>query len=66
MDHFMSCTSYENRLEGCDWKDILKNDTEKQYKIAQIVFDRMNQRQEILDEDKGGHLLIPGSRAPED
>ena len=44
------------------WKKYIK----KQYKIAQIVFDRMNQKQDMLDEDKCGHPLIPGSRAPED
>ena len=66
MNHFMSCTSYEKRSFEYDWKDILKNDIEKQYKIAQIVFDRMNQRQDRIYEDKGGHPLSPGCIAPED
>ena len=62
----MSCKAYENTPHDYDWKDVLKNDVGKQYAVAQIIFDRQNQRESIIHEQKGGQPLQPGSRAPED
>ena len=62
----MSCSSYENISCGNDWKEVLKNDIKKQYEVAQIVFERQNQREDIISALQGGQPLLPGSRAPGD
>ena len=33
---------------GIDWKEVLHNDIKKQYEVAQIVFERQNQREDII------------------
>ena len=54
MEHFMSCKAYENISHKYDWENVVKIDVVKQYEVAQIIYDRQNQREAIM---KGGQPL---------
>ena len=64
MDHFFNCTHYENKHRGISWKNILANNVEDQYNIAQIIFTRQVERERMLDVLQGGQPMDPGSGAP--
>ena len=66
MDHFINCTHYENKHKGISWKNILANNVEDQYDIAQFIFTRQVERERMLDVLQGGQPMDPGSGAPGD
>ena len=49
MDHFLTCSSYENIAQEHNWKAILENNTEIQFEIAKIVRKRQQYRKHIND-----------------
>ena len=53
MDHFVSCKAYQAETEE-NWRDIFINDTERQFKIAEIVEIRMQIKQEIIEKQEDG------------
>ena len=53
MDHFVSCKAYQAETEE-NWRDIFINDTERQFKIAEIVETRLKIRQEIIEKQEDG------------
>lgn len=52
-DHFANCKAYQAETEG-NWKDIFKNYTERQFRIAEIIEIRLKIRQEIIDKQEDG------------
>ena len=64
MDHFINCTHYENKQKGISWKNILSNNVEDKYDIAQFIFTIQVER--MLDVLQGGQPMDPGSGAPGD
>ena len=60
MEHFMKCKEYGDTNKNLDWKDIYKNETNKQFKIAEEIKRRMKVRK--YKQDAG--LDFPGSQAP--
>ena len=60
MEHFLSCSSYENVAQEHNWKAILEN---RQFEIANIVKARQKYRKNIIDKYEAGHLQVSsGSR----
>ena len=45
MDHFVNCKHYETEHEGIDWKQILENHVEKQYEIAEFIYNQQVERE---------------------
>jgi hypothetical protein len=52
-DHFVNCKAYQAETEE-NWKDIFKSDTERQFRIAEIIEIRLKIRQEIIDKQEDG------------
>ena len=67
MDHFLTCSSYENIAQELNWKAILENNTEDQFEIAKIVKKRHQYRKHIIDTYEAGHPQVSSdSGAPGD
>ena len=66
MDHFMICNSYENCVEGNNWKIIFENNTLKQFEIAKIAQVRMQKRLQIMENQEAGLTFQSSSTAPGD
>ena len=66
MDHFVNCKHYETQHEDIDWKQILENHVEKQYEIAEFIYNRQVERERALELLKGGQPMVSGSGAPGD
>ena len=66
MDHFVSCVQYETKCDGIVWKNIIESNVEKQYEIAQFIFDRQVERERMLEILQGGQPRDTGSGAPGD
>ena len=64
MDHFVICSSYSNQSSNIVWKDMLGNNVDRQFEIAQFLYERQMQRDEAMILQKGGQPLNPGSGAP--
>ena len=65
MNHFLTCTAYENIPCENNWEQVKENDVERQFEIAQRVKLRQKARQKIIDHYEAGHPPNPtGSRAP--
>ena len=64
MDHFVICRAYSNQSSNVVWKDILGDNVDRQYEIAQFLHERQMQREDTILLQKGGQPLHPGSRAP--
>ena len=56
MDHFMECQSYGTKSEIIKWRDIYKNNTEKQFEIAKEVQKRLKIRNMKTEEAWTLHL----------
>ena len=63
-DHFIICSAYSNQSSNIVWKDILGNNVDRQFEIAQCLYERQIQREEAMLLQKGGQPLHPGSGAP--
>ena len=63
-DHFIIYSAYLNQSSNIVWKDILGNNVDRQFEIAQCLCERQIQREEAMLLQKGGQPLHPGSRAP--
>ena len=62
MDHLMECQSYGTKSENIKWRDIYKNNTEKQFEIAKEVQKRLKIRN--MKKEEAGLDSTPGSTAP--
>ena len=62
MDHFMECQSYGTKSEIIKWRDIYKNNTEKQFEIAKEVQKRLKIRN--MKKEEAGLDSTLGSTAP--
>ena len=51
IDHFMTCEAYEEETRVTNWKLILENDSEMQYKIAAKIENRLKMRENKMYED---------------
>ena len=61
---FVICSAYSNQSSKVVWKDILGDNVDRQYEIAQFLYERQMQRDEAIIMQKGGQPLNPGSGAP--
>ena len=65
MNHFLTCSAYENVPSESNWEEIKGNDIERQFEIAKKSQTRQKLRRIIIDKYEAGHPLNPpGSRAP--
>ena len=65
MNHFLTCTSYENLPSEISWEQVKGNNVERQFEIARKVKSRQLKRKKIIDNFEAGHPQDhPGSRAP--
>ena len=61
MEHLLKCKRYGKEIENLDWKEIYKNETDKQFEISKEVLRRMKLRKQIME---AGLDSPNGSQAP--
>ena len=67
MNHFLTCTSYENISPENNWEQVKESETsvERQFEIAKKVKARQVQRKKLIENFEAGHPQDnSGSRAP--
>ena len=65
IQHFLSCPTYEKTPQENSWRDIKRDNVERQFEIAQIVKERWNIRKRHIEKYEAGQPQDQfGSRAP--
>ena len=55
MNHFLTCTSYENLPSEISWEQVKGNNVERQFEIARKVKSRQLKRKKIIENFEAGH-----------